>query len=355
MAARTPQRLDSQQPLPRAPAMHTPPLVPAALAVALAAAPAAAQFGRGAQQPPPLKHFYFDSWDYDAPHARDGEARYFIYLPKTHDHEASRDRKYPWILWCPGFGGPDDFQGRGGAETLDRLREEGAIPELALVVFRAPGRRSRTTYMNGEAGGDIEDLIVQDLVPHLQSRYRLSDRREQRAVMGVSAGGFGALKLALRHPDVFGVVATHSAAILPADPAELAGYAESTVARYLRGGLAELLGDPIDPEKWAEQMPMGLIARRTPAQLQGLQIYFDAGTDDHYGFFEPNVGLAAAMKARGHRFVFVPVEDGGHAWSSPKMRGNVARSLTFVGDALSGKDAVSARAPKADARPDRGK
>jgi hypothetical protein len=98
-------------------------------------------------------------------------------------------------------------------------------------------------------------------------------------------------------------------------------------------------------------MPMGLVARRTPAQLMGLQIYFDAGTDDHYGFFEPNQGLAAAMKARGHRFVFVPVEDGGHAWSSPKMRGNVARSLKFVGDALSGKDAVKARSDQDAPRP----
>lgn len=331
--------------------MNTSHLVAAALVAALSASSANAQFGRRQQQPPPLEHFYFESWDFDAPSARGGEASYYIYLPKKHDHAESADRKYPWILWCPGFGGPGDFQTRGGAETLDRLRGEGAIPELALVVFRAPGRRSRTTYMNGETGGDIEDLIVDDLVSHLQQRYRLSDRREDRAIMGVSAGGFGALKIALRHPDVFGAVATHSAAILPADPDDLAGYAESTVYRYLRGGIAQQLGDPIDKEKWAEQMPMGLIARRQPEQLKGLQIYFDAGTDDHYGFFEPNRRLAAAMKARGHRFVFHPVEEGGHAWSSPKMRGNVARSLTFVGAALSGKDPVGA----ADARTRAGK
>lgn len=314
------------------------PFVAAALAATLIAAPAVTQFGRREPQPPALQHFYFDSWDFDAPHAQGGVASYYIYLPREHDHEKNKDRKFPWVLWCPGFGGPEDFQSRGGASTLDRLRGEGKIPELALVVFRPPGRRGRTTYMNGEAGGDIEDLIVEDLVPHLPSRYRLSDQREHRAIMGVSAGGFGALKLALRHPDVFGAVAAHSAAILPADPAELAGAAESTVSRLLRGGLAELLGDPIDPDKWAEQMPMGLIARRTPAQLLGLQIYFDAGTDDHYGFFEPNQQLAAAMRARGHRFVFHPVEEGGHAWSSPKMRGNVARSLTFVGAALAGQD-----------------
>ena len=301
-------------------------LVAAALAAALFTLPASAQFGRRAQQPPALEHFYFDSWDFDAPHARGGEASYYIYLPKEHDHEKNQDRKFPWVLWCPGFGGPDDFQSRGGASTLDRLRGEGKIPELALVVFRAPGRRSRTTYMNGESGGDIEDLIVEDLVAHLQTRYRLSDKREHRAEhVGVPQRDL--------------------------HRAEPAGYAESTVYRYLRGGIAQHLGDPIDKDKWAEQMPMGLVARRTPTQLKGLQIYFDAGTDDHYGFFEPNQQLAAAMKARGHRFVFHPVEEGGHAWSSPKMRDNVARSLTFVGAALSGEDPVGA----ADARTRAGK
>lgn len=320
-----------------------------ALGAVLAALPA--QFGRRNQEPPKLEHFYFDSWDFDTEHARGGEASYFIYLPKEHDHAKNKDRTFPWVLWCPGFGGPNDFQTRGGAATLDRLRGENKIPELALVVFRAPGRRSRTTYMNGEAGGDIENLIVQDLVAHLQKRYRLSDKREQRAIMGVSAGGFGAMKIALRHPNVFGTVATHSAAILPAHPDELAGAAENIVYRYLRGGLAELLGDPIDPDKWAEQMPMGLVARRKPAQLKGLQIYFDAGTDDHYGFFEPNQQLAAEMKKHGHRFVFRPVDEGGHAWSSPKMRDNVAHSLSFVGLALSGKDAVAAANKKAKGEP----
>ena len=308
------------------------------IAAVAVTAPVAAQSQRREPRPPQLQHFYFDSWSFESQNARGGEASYYIYLPKAHDHAASEDRRFPWILWCPGFGGPDDFQTRGGAETLDRLRGEGAIPELALVVFRPPGNRGRTTYMNGEAGGNIEDLLVRDLVTHVEARYRLSSERGRRAVMGVSAGGFGALKIALRHPDVFGAAAAHSAAILPADPTELAGYAESMVSRLLRGRLKEQLGDPIDPEKWAEQMPMGLVTRRTPEQLSGLHIYFDAGTEDDYGFFEPNQQLAQTMKIAGHRFAFQPVDGGGHAWSSAKMRDNVARSLTFVGKSLSSSD-----------------
>ena len=305
---------------------------------------ATAQRGRRNRnvEPPALKNFYYETWQYDSRHAASGQASFSIYLPKEHDFAKNKDRKYPWILWLPGFGGPDDFQTRGGAATLDALRSEGQIPDLALVIFRAPGGRGRTTYMNGESIGDVEDLIVKDLVKHVEGKFRISSDRNHRCVMGVSAGGFGALKIALRYPGLFGAVATHSAAILPADPADLAGSAENTVMRYLRGGLRAQLGDPIDPAKWAEVMPMGLVALKKPADLYGLQVYFDAGTDDRYGFFEPNVELAAAMKANGHKHFFRPVEDGGHAWSSPMMTSNLKHSLRFAGRALDGQDAVKA-------------
>ena len=327
--------------------MHRLPIV--AIAAISLLSTAHAQFGGGSRnvEPPKLKHFYFESWDFDSNHAASGEGIFYIYLPTAHDHAVNKDKRYPWILWLPGFGGPDDFQSRGGATTLDRMRDEGKIPECALVVFRPPGGRGRTTYMNGEAGGDIEDLIVKGLVQHVEGKFHLSSKREHRALMGVSAGGFGAMKIALRHQDVFSIVATHSAAILPAYPAELSGSSESTVMLFLRGGLREQFGDPIDPKKWAEQMPMGLVALKKPKDLLGLQIYFDAGTDDHYGFFAPNQELDAAMTKNGHKHFFRPVEEGGHAWSSSKMLDNVAHSLQFVGTALSGKDAVAACAAAA--------
>ncbi|MCB9879552.1 MAG: prolyl oligopeptidase family serine peptidase [Planctomycetes bacterium] len=307
-----------------------------------------AQFGpgRGRQaEPPQLEHFTFESWDFSTDAMRGGEASYYTYLPKGHDLDANKDEKYPWVLWLPGFGGPEDFQSRGGAQTLDRLRGEGKIPELVLVVFRPPGR-GRSTYMNGEQIGDVEDLLVGDLLADVQKRFRVATDRAHRAVMGCSAGGFGALKLALRHPDLFGAVAVHSAAILPADPAELSGMTESVVMRALRGDLEKELGNPIDKDKWAEQMPMALVARRKPEQLQGLQIYFDAGDEDRYGLYEPNVALHEAMQKHHHRHLFRAIAGGGHAWGSPSMLENLAVSLQFVGKALSGEDAVEAMTPK---------
>ncbi len=312
-----------------------------------------AQGGRGGRrpEPPKLQNFTFEEGVLQSDKLRQEGAGYFVYLPKGHGDDTNKDKQYPWILWLPGFGGPYDFQNRGGAEVLDRLRGEGKIPECALVVFKAPGRRPRTTYMNGEAGGDIEDLIVGDLLTQLQKKHRLSDKRGERAVMGVSAGGFGALKIAMRHPEVFGAVAVHSAAILPADPEELAGMTESVVQRQLRGGLEKEFGTPIDKVKWAAHMPLGIVAANKVEDFAGLQIYFDAGTDDDYGFCEPNEQLDKAMSAKNLPHLFRKVEGGGHAWSSPTMKDSVAASLQFVSQALQGKNAVEVtKAAEAAAR-----
>jgi len=313
----------------------------AVLTLTLLAAAAPAQRGdrgRGRDQTPSkLANFTFEQGTFKSDKAKGGEPGYGIYLPKGYADEANKDVKYPWIVWLHGFGGAGEFQGGGGAEVLDQLRGDGKIPPLAMVVFRGPV--GRTTYMNGEAGGEIEDLIVGDLVKHLQEKYRLQSERSQRAVMGVSMGGMGALKIAMHHPETFGTVAVHSAAILPADPAELSQrYARQAQMMMERGGLDKVFGDPIDKAKWAHEMPLGLTASMKPEELKGLHIYFDAGTEDRYGFFEPNEQLDKAMTEKGFKHTYRKVEGGGHAWSSPKMKESLTTSLQFVAVVFTGKD-----------------
>jgi len=327
------------------------PRLPVALipALTLLALLPAQRFGRGEGEAPKLEHFTFEEGSVKSDKTKNGDAGYGIYLPKGYADAANKDTKYPWIVWLHGFGGAGEFQGGGGASVLDKLRGEDKIPPLVMVVFRAPGRR--TTYMNREAGGDIEDLIVGPFVAELEKKYRLSSERKHRAVMGVSAGGFGALKIAMRHPEVFGTVAVHSAAILPADPEDLGGMNEGIVQRMLRGGLAQELGDPIDKAKWAAHMPLAMAATKKPEELKGLQIYFDAGTEDNYGFCEPNEELDKVMTEKGVKHLFRKVEGGGHAWSSPSMKECLAVSLQFVGAAFQGKDPIEAMQPKVEKKP----
>jgi enterochelin esterase-like enzyme len=283
---------------------------------------------------------------------RDGEAGYTIYLPKGYADAANSDTKYPWVLWLSGFGGSNEFADGGGLAVLDRLRGENAIPPLAFVVFKAAGRRGRSFYMNGEAACDTEDLLTGDLLTELQTKYRLGSDRKHRALMGLSAGGFGALKIAMRHPQLFGAVAAHSAAILPDDPNDLGGTGEMVVQRALRTGIGKELGDPIDKAKWQAHMPLALATLKQPAELQGLQIYFDAGTEDDYGFCPPNEELSQRLTKGGHAHLFRKVEGGGHAFRSELMKDNVAHSLRFLGLVFAGKDAVKEMQPKVEPKAD---
>ena len=137
-------------------------------------------------------------------------------------------------------------------------------------------------------------------------------------------------------------VAVHSAAILPVDPADLPqNYQRQVDMMMQRGGLAEVFGNPIDKKKWAHEMPLALAADTKPADLKGLKIYFDAGTEDRYGFCAPNEQLDKVMTEHGIAHVFTKVEGGGHAWSSPKMKENLTASLQFVGASISGRDPMA--------------
>jgi enterochelin esterase-like enzyme len=299
--------------------------------------------GRPQRESPRLENFTFEEVTFPSERVRRGEAGYGVYLPKGYADEANKDTRYPWIVWLHGFGGYGEFQDRGGAAVLDKLRGEGKIPPLVMVVFRSPAGRS--VYLNGEAACDTEDLIVVDLVAHAQGKYRLADQPALRALMGVSMGGLGALKIAMKHPDVFGAVGAHSAAILPADPEQLPPEYKGMVDRQLRrGGLYKVLGDPIDKAKWAAEMPLGIVAARKVEDLKGLRIYFDAGTEDRYGFAEPNQELARAMTEKCIKHRFELIEGGGHAFGSSKMKENLASSLQFLAAVFAGKDPYAVEA-----------
>src|SRR5262245_47305912 len=85
------------------------------------------------------------------------------------------------------------------------------------------------------------------------------------------------------------------------------------------------------PRRRARSRPPG--PARRPRQLA---IYFDAGTEDQYGFAEPNGALDRLMQEHGIAHTFRLVQGGGHAWRSDKMLDNLERSLKFVTAAISG-------------------
>ncbi|MGE3174222.1 MAG: alpha/beta hydrolase [Planctomycetota bacterium] len=294
--------------------------------------------GRGERGEAPradLANFVFREIEIPTENLAEGPIRCGAYLPKGFDDEANAGRTWPLVVWLHGFGGYREFDMRGGTATLDELRGQQAIPEMVFVTFRAAaGRRGRCVYVNGERAGKVEDAIVGDVVPYAIEHLRVSKAPAQHAIMGISIGGYGALKIGLRHPDVFGVVAAHSSAVFPDDPKALpAGY-ERQVDRALRMGLDQVFGDPIDPARWAAEMPMGIVRNAADGAFAATRIYFDAGTDDRYGFADPNRALSTLMTEKKIAHTFRLVEGGEHAWGGESMLDNLRTSLRFVAAAL---------------------
>lgn len=203
-------------------------------------------------------------------------AEYAVLLPDGYDAEGER---LPLLLLLHGAG--------SDREHLDRVRpqieEMWQSGELPPMVVATPSVPPGTIYMDFRDGSaKWETFVTQELLAHLQSRYRIRSDREGTMVTGVSMGGSGSLRFAFRYPETFGAVAALEAGIWPAlrwqDVAE-----EHRIRQPDR--LAALFGDPFDEELWESSNPAS-IAAAAPSRLRDLAIYIECGEADAFGFHE---------------------------------------------------------------------
>jgi enterochelin esterase family protein len=131
-----------------------------------------------------------------------------VYLPPSYPRG-----RYPVLYMLTGFTGFGEMLLQRGAwteslpERLDRLIRSRKMREAIVVMPDCFTRFGGSQYLNSTATGRYEDHVVRELVPFVDRRYRTNGRR---SVLGKSSGGYGALVLGMRHPDVFHALACHS-------------------------------------------------------------------------------------------------------------------------------------------------
>jgi S-formylglutathione hydrolase FrmB len=136
-----------------------------------------------------------------------------IYIPPDYDLSSQR---YPVAFVLAGFTGRglsflnDSAWGETIAQRMDRLIAQGKVHPMILVMPDCFTRIGGSQYINSPAVGQYEDHVVKELVQFVDANYRTRASRDHRAVVGKSSGGYGAMILAMRHPDVFGLMASHS-------------------------------------------------------------------------------------------------------------------------------------------------
>lgn len=253
-------------------------------------------------------------------------ARYGVFLPKGYKDKANAQKSYPWVIWLHGMRGSlYKFRDNGG-EIFNAMRKSGKIPAMILVT---PSAGNMPLYMNGGAQGDLEDVVLKDIWNDVEKKFRVSKKRHERAIMGVSMGALGAMKMALRFPDKFGSVAVHSGPVLPLNPAEMSGRFKR-YAEFME--IDRVFGEPIDKKKWATEIPMAIIEAKPAKTFEKLRIYMDAGSADRYKFGEPNRAFSKALTAKGIKHTFRFIKGGGHSWGAGAVQSAMQVSFPFVAE-----------------------
>jgi S-formylglutathione hydrolase FrmB len=199
--------------------------------------------------------------------------RYCALLPPSYD--AAKTRRFPVLYFLHGLGGDEQLLvSSGGWNLVEDLWQQDRLREFLIVTPDA----DTSFYINSRDGHQrYENFFISEFIPFVERNYRIEAGRHFRGIGGVSMGGYGALHLAFRHPELFASVSANSAALLERLPeVKFANPRESSLLHILG-----VFGSPPDPAFWEQNNPFTLA--RT-AHLAGLKIYFDCGTEDDYRF-----------------------------------------------------------------------
>jgi pimeloyl-ACP methyl ester carboxylesterase len=134
----------------------------------------------------------------------------YVYLPPGY----SRSRAYPLIVYLHlAYVDEHVFVGSDWIVQLDRLIQRGEFPPVVVacpdgtIQGENRTRSQHSFYING-CGGRFQDHLLLEVYPFLTRCFSIRPEREAHALVGLSAGGFGALNLAIKRRDLFGAVAT---------------------------------------------------------------------------------------------------------------------------------------------------
>jgi S-formylglutathione hydrolase FrmB len=218
---------------------------------------------------------------------------YCVYLPGGYDAGATQHpaKRYPVLYFLHGLGDNEQtLFNSGGWTMLDDLRKQQKMADYLIVTPEA----KRSFYINSADGSvRYSDFFLQEFLPHIETKYRITPGRAGRAISGISMGGYGALRFAFAHPELFSAASAQSAALITDTPKTLDSAAQTGAP--LMQVLTTVFGNPINVPHWNENSPF-LLAKKNAAALRKTAIYFNCGQDDNYGFEKGAAALHDELK-----------------------------------------------------------
>jgi putative tributyrin esterase len=193
--------------------------------------------------------------------------------------------------------------GGGSFRDWSNYSDSAKVAGRGLILVMPEGDDSYYTNSVERQHERYEDYIVNDLIADVESRFPASSDRANRAIVGVSMGGFGAVKLALSHPQLFVFAGGLSSAIdVPSRP--------FSIKRPLQWCYHRSIFGPWGSETRRNNDPLVLARLADPAKTPYL--FLTCGQQE--GLLPANRQFAALLATRhfGYEFHVVP---GGHNWN----------------------------------------
>tara|TARA_B100000287_G_scaffold339906_1_gene326205 strand:- start:1168 stop:2043 length:876 start_codon:yes stop_codon:yes gene_type:complete len=229
------------------------------------------------------------------------ERTYAVYLPNDYD---SSEKSYPVLYLLHGLG--DDQTAWIKLGDVQRITDESIDSGISssMIIVMPDAGTGIVGYIN-QPNRDwfYEDFFFEELIPHVESKFRIKKGKKYRAISGLSMGGGGTLVYALHRPDLFSSAAPLSPAIGPTDLDDF----HKWISRY-----NFYFNDKIETQKLLNaNHPLILIDEKSKQDLNSVAWYLDCGDDDY--LYEDSSLLHLAMKKKGVKHEY-RVRDGAHTW-----------------------------------------
>ena len=252
-----------------------------------------------------------------------------IYLPPSYATE--RTRRYPVVYLLHGYGGTDaNWTGRQvDVPAIANRAVAGRVREMIVVMPNAFSLHKGSMYSSSVTTGDWEAYVARDLVAYMDGHYRTIPERMSRGLAGASMGGYGAVRIGMKRPDVFSSLYVLSACCLTAnvnprpesmaaaeairtrEAAEKAERGPATTLAFAAAWSPNPMKPPlfldlpiqdgkVRPEivaKWAANAPLAMIDQYVTNLKAYRAIGMDIGTKD--GLLASNQALHEAMTRFG--------------------------------------------------------
>jgi S-formylglutathione hydrolase FrmB len=126
-----------------------------------------------------------------------------VFLPPG--YAAEKNRRYPTVYALHGYSiGAEQWTHEIHVpQTIEGAFAQGA-QDMIVVLPDSKTVHNGSMYSSSVTTGDFEQFIAHDVVAYIDAHYRTIARRASRGLAGHSMGGYGATRIGMKHPDVFG-------------------------------------------------------------------------------------------------------------------------------------------------------